>query len=615
MIEPRVLYHALQPYLRDPVRRGVRLWSYCPVHPDGQKRGRRSLSLHPQYGLRCFAGCDWQDVAEALAGPDWRSLLVQRRNGSSATPPTVHPPVAEYVYHDLSGAPAAVKGRWEYFEGTARKKTFRWRKYDSPTWDGGVDLSTLALYRIDEALALPEEQWIVFTEGEKAADACWAHGIPAVCAACGASPAPPIVQALSALRGRRVAIWPDNDEAGYRYAQIIRGMLRPIARELRILSVPVPEKGDAYDYFAAGGTPEGIWHGPSDMVVSAIGRDHVRVFLPGPPAVTLDASEIVVSRHSVEVVLTVRGVGEQSFRQRINLLSHSARQALVSELRAMYGKEYPYVQWLHTLSDAVHHHISASHAITDAAEIATPEQPEWLVYGVAPVGEPVVFYGYGDSGKTYLCLSLAASIAWNMPWLGCGVRGGPVLWVDYETEPSRWKLRLSRVLAGMSRPDASQRLYYLRATAPLADIVPELQRFIEQAGIIAVFIDSAVAACGYAARDEAAVVSYFQDIRKLGVTTITVAHVAADGDIWKPFGSVFWLNAPRSVWYVFRDHDLSTKTTMTVGLSAMKQNDIADEDRIVASISFDDPTGPVMFDRLPPWHIAEWPKKGAPRLS
>ena len=61
------------PIREKPVSNGGRIWAFCGVHPDGQKYGKRSLSLHPRGGRAGFAGGARRDVVKAtreLGGVD-----------------------------------------------------------------------------------------------------------------------------------------------------------------------------------------------------------------------------------------------------------------------------------------------------------------------------------------------------------------------------------------------------------------------------------------------------------------------------------------------------------------------------------------------------------------
>ncbi len=56
------------------------------------------------------------------------------------------------------------------------------------------------------------------------------------------------------LRGRRVIVLSDNDEAGRNHAQQVAYLLQGIAESVQIVELPgLPAKGDVSDWIAAGG--------------------------------------------------------------------------------------------------------------------------------------------------------------------------------------------------------------------------------------------------------------------------------------------------------------------------------------------------------------------------
>lgn len=66
------------------------------------------------------------------------------------------------------------------------------------------------------------------------------------------------------LRGRRVVILPDNDEAGRDHAKKANKSLRDIAAEVRIVAFQLPEKGDVSDWLDAGGSVQELVRMHSD---------------------------------------------------------------------------------------------------------------------------------------------------------------------------------------------------------------------------------------------------------------------------------------------------------------------------------------------------------------
>lgn len=57
--------------------------------------------------------------------------------------------------------------------------------------------------------------------------------------------------------GKRVAIFPDNDEPGRKHAKAVAAILVPVAKSIRIVEIPgLPLKGDVSDFLTTGGTLE-----------------------------------------------------------------------------------------------------------------------------------------------------------------------------------------------------------------------------------------------------------------------------------------------------------------------------------------------------------------------
>jgi uncharacterized protein (DUF927 family) len=105
------------------------------------------------------------------------------------------------------------------------------------------------LYRLHEVAAHPD-QVVVVTEGELKADRLAALGLLVTTSGAADSAGKADWKPLA---GRSVLIWPDNDEAGRRYADAVAAVLAKLDCEVRILDVAalgLPTKGDAVDWLA-----------------------------------------------------------------------------------------------------------------------------------------------------------------------------------------------------------------------------------------------------------------------------------------------------------------------------------------------------------------------------
>jgi hypothetical protein len=169
--------------------------------------------------------------------------------------------VATFDYVDESGRLIFQTCRFEWIdEQGQRGKTFRQRR---PAENGAWLWTTKGVqqvpYRLPELIeAVAADNIIFITEGEKAAESIRAWGVPATTNAGGAGKfAPDLVPYFA---GARVVILPDNDEPGRRHRNLIANSLYGVAASIVVLDLPgLPNKGDVFDWKAAGGTVERLY--------------------------------------------------------------------------------------------------------------------------------------------------------------------------------------------------------------------------------------------------------------------------------------------------------------------------------------------------------------------
>jgi RecA-family ATPase len=66
------------------------------------------------------------------------------------------------------------------------------------------------------------------------------------------------------------------------------------------------------------------------------------------------------------------------------------------------------------------------------AELYNLPEPSWLIDGLLPTNALAVLYGLHASGKTFVALSMALSIAAGHQWCGKATKSGSVLYVAAE---------------------------------------------------------------------------------------------------------------------------------------------------------------------------------------
>lgn len=162
-----------------------------------------------------------------------------------------------YELRDPDGTLAGVHVRIDRADGS---KKLWWEQHK------GRGAAEMPVYGLLAHLAAPADALRILCEGEKATDAVNAAvrragrtDVIAVGTVTGA-PALPCDASLQPLVGFHVATWADNDDVG-------RLQMKGIAQRLTRLHAQVPKwidwrdapaKGDAFDYFAASGTVEGM---------------------------------------------------------------------------------------------------------------------------------------------------------------------------------------------------------------------------------------------------------------------------------------------------------------------------------------------------------------------
>ena len=129
------------------------------------------------------------------------------------------------------------------FEQTNGKKTYRTFTWLNRRWVGKRP-DKLLLYKLDQLS--DADDTVILVEGEKAADAAQmgASGVFVTTWPCGAD-AIDLVD-FSPLKNRKVALWPDNDEAGWRAMDRIYRILTDSAEEVMLIK-PVGQKNSKND--------------------------------------------------------------------------------------------------------------------------------------------------------------------------------------------------------------------------------------------------------------------------------------------------------------------------------------------------------------------------------
>lgn len=204
------------------VKSGAGWVSLCPAHDDKNP----SLSIAEGDGgkvlIRCFAGCDYKDVLKALSMEPKQLFPQAIGKPKSKTE-------REYRLRNEKGELVAIHHRSD----SGEKKRMWWSRPDGSNGLGGMRSEALPLYGVEALHMVPDDVPVVIVEGEKARDAL--GGLyPATLGTVTGASGTPSKTSLEPLKGRRVVLWPDNDEPGQSHMTRIAEALAVVAFEVRV---------------------------------------------------------------------------------------------------------------------------------------------------------------------------------------------------------------------------------------------------------------------------------------------------------------------------------------------------------------------------------------------
>jgi len=255
------------------------------------------------------------------------------------------------------------------------------------------------------------------------------------------------------------------------------------------------------------------------------------------------------SKYSTFAEITVRstlaGLPAHIHQARLNLVSTTARRSVIKELEQRV-QEIPWGQLIETLSVKILEVHRQGDPTVQMVEYMPTEGLRHRLYPYLQERQPTIFYGQGESGKSLFSLYLGILVAANITpaHLNWWVEPGNVLYLDYETSIDEVWDRIDMITSGLqiSPPDG---LYYRYMTQQLAASIETIQQEVMEKRISLVIIDSGGPA-SLEPETSAGATNYFQALRSLGCTTLTIAHQEASGKQDRPFGSIFWRNLARS---------------------------------------------------------------------
>jgi len=209
----------------------------CPAHNDTNPS--LSLSIDQEKLLwKCHAGCSQEQVRVALVE---RGILADNLGPKKRE--------TAFQYMDEKGSSVVRRViRVDLPDGT--KRIFQ-KFLNKGVWKTTNNNVPTAPFRYFES-SLDTKEQILLVEGENCVLALEKMGYDSTTTGSSTSWKS---HHPSFFKGKKVIILPDNDQAGEKYAQIIKKDLKNVAKSVDILRLPeLPQSGDIVDWIKLGGT-------------------------------------------------------------------------------------------------------------------------------------------------------------------------------------------------------------------------------------------------------------------------------------------------------------------------------------------------------------------------
>jgi KaiC/GvpD/RAD55 family RecA-like ATPase len=195
---------------------------------------------------------------------------------------------------------------------------------------------------------------------------------------------------------------------------------------------------------------------------------------------------------------------------------------------------------------------------TRSKEISTLQpsrEPKFLLKPFIMEKTVNLLYGHGSTGKSTLACYFAALLAEN---------GYRVLYLDYENSTE------DPIARTIKRINPNARNIFIRVcTNSLIDEIEQIYEEMKECNADIIIVDSAIKSMATDVFDPGQVSKYFLYIEKFRTTWLLISHVAKNNPDADPFGSVFFYNFSRNVWFAKK---LESREDIIVQLVHKKSN-------------------------------------------
>ncbi len=247
--------------------------------------------------------------------------------------------------------------------------------------------------------------------------------------------------------------------------------------------------------------------GGRKLLQSAVDHFGDRLKVIQPPTGIKDANDLWLSILRQEQDWHT---AREQFKREIDSLMKSARE--LSEV-----SEPIYMPTVPTLRESAPN-------LVDLGTLPEPPPQEWLVKDLIPARFITNLYADSGQGKSFLILHLALCCLTATSFCGKPVKGGKVLYLDWELDCDTTARRWYAVCRGAGFATALRGLLYGRMTKPLSAVFPYIHSLVQEHSPVLVVIDSMGKALGVDPRDPEKAIQAYNLLEQLPCAVLVIDH-------------------------------------------------------------------------------------------
>ena len=293
-----------------------------------------------------------------------------------------------------------------------------------------------------------------------------------------------------------------------------------------------------------------------------------------------DGGEKFTTELTVDAELSMNNMYREVELSRSNadMLNPNVKKTLINTLTEA-TMDYPYIMWGNIINDAFSAIMDKHREGVPATQMSVLDEHYPRSYALFPFftkGVANLVWAPGGSGKSYLALLTSVLVDRGMSALGLRAPKGNVLYLDWEEEENVFKQRLfaGQKGLGVGNPETSG-IWYKRMACTLANNIEAISRIVVDNNITYVVVDSVNPALGGKSNDSDAVEDYFDALRILEVTSVSIDHANKMGETtgkYQIYGSSFKQARARQMYEVTKMQE-SDSGELKVVMHHRKAND------------------------------------------